>query len=315
MTIHFHIPGQPVGKGQPVVPVAEKWKHWTQEQIDFLRANYPALGLAETARLMGVSTTRIRHKASVLGLKQDPAGEFAKEWQRRAAESKIGKKRPAQADVIRSAILKKGLHLHSTETRLKAGAAISATFAKNGHPRGMAGKTHTQKTRARIAETSRQTWSAMTEDERASLTMKQLKAREAAGGLVQAKPHGSWKAGWREIDGQRCYFRSRWEANYARYLGFLRTTGNIAKWEHEPETFWFEAIKRGCRSYLPDFRVTENDGRVTYHEVKGWMDDRSVTKIKRMRIYHPSVKLIVIEKKGYEEIRKKLGACIQGWES
>ena len=59
------------------------------------------------------------------------------------------------------------------------------------------------------------------------------------------KPSASWKAGWREIGGQRIYARSRWEANYARYLEWLRANGSIAKWEHEPETFWFEGIKRG----------------------------------------------------------------------
>lgn len=124
----------------------------------------------------------------------------------------------------------------------------------------------------------------------------------------------TWKCGWREVGGQRCYFRSRWEANYARYLQFLLEKNQITKWEHEPETFWFEKIKRGCRSYLPDFRVTEPNGSIVYHEVKGWMDDRSKTKIKRMGIYHPTVRLIVIDAKPYKEIQKKLSSLLPGWE-
>lgn len=123
------------------------------------------------------------------------------------------------------------------------------------------------------------------------------------------KPSGreAWKAGWREIGGQRGYYRSAWEANYARYLEWLRDQGQIARWEHEAETFWFPKIKRGTRSYLPDFRVTENSGLYVYHEVKGWMTARSRTAIDRMRIYYPHVKLIVIDAKGYASVRRTVG--------
>ena len=65
------------------------------------------------------------------------------------------------------------------------------------------------------------------------------------------------------------YFRSAWEANYARYLNFLRKQGQIIDWRYEAATFPFTAIKRGCRSYTPDFEVLVSDGRVEYHEVKG----------------------------------------------
>ena len=91
--------------------------------------------------------------------------------------------------------------------------------------------------------------------------------------LISSAP--KWKSGWRTIGGQRGYYRSRWEANYARYLEWLRVRGDIKYWSHEKDTFWFEKIKRGVRSYLPDFRVTEINGDVVYHEVKGWMDRRT----------------------------------------
>lgn len=110
------------------------------------------------------------------------------------------------------------------------------------------------------------------------------------------------------------FFRSRWEANYARYLNFLIEQGKIAKWEFEPETFWFEAIRRGVRSYTPDFRITGNDGAVWFEEVKGWMDKKSATKLKRMKKYHPSVVILVIDEKAYKEIERKIGAAIKNWE-
>lgn len=125
----------------------------------------------------------------------------------------------------------------------------------------------------------------------------------------------NWKAGWREIGGKRKYYRSRWEANYARYLQFLLEKGQIKNWEHENKTFWFEGIKRGCVSYLPDFEVTENNGFRVYHEVKGWMDSKSKTKLNRMRIYHPTVPLVVIGRKTYNEIERKIAPLIPEWES
>lgn len=131
---------------------------------------------------------------------------------------------------------------------------------------------------------------------------------------IYNREKASWKAGWREIGGKRKYFRSRWEANYARYLEWLKNKGQIKDWHHEPKTFWFDGIKRGCMSYLPDFLVIEVSGKEVYHEVKGWMDDRSKTKIKRMAKYHPSVTLIVIESKGYNAIQKQMQSIIYGWE-
>jgi hypothetical protein len=194
-------------------------------------------------------------------------------------------------------------------------ASISARerIAKNGHPRGMLGKKHTEATKAVVSERSRQSWARMTEEQKSEMTLKMMKTKVERGNNVMPRI-ASWKAAWHEIGSKRCYYRSRWEANYARYLEWLRLRGEIADWEHEPETFWFEKIMRGCRSYLPDFRVTENNGQIVYHEVKGWMDDRSKTKIKRMGIYHPNVKLIVIDAKEYRKLQAQVSMLVPGWE-
>ena len=124
----------------------------------------------------------------------------------------------------------------------------------------------------------------------------------------------TWKAGWRVIGKVKKYYRSKWEANFARYLQFLKNKGQIKSWQHEPETFWFEKIKRGCRSYLPDFKVVENSGKVVYYEIKGWMDAKSKTKLKRMAKYYPDINLVLIQKKQYQELNFKLSRLISGWE-
>lgn len=111
------------------------------------------------------------------------------------------------------------------------------------------------------------------------------------------------------------YFRSGWEANFARYLNFLKKQRAIYKWEFEPDVFWFNAIKRGVRSYLPDFKVWDKSNSEPYYiEVKGYMDSKSKTKIKRMAKYYPHIRLEVVGKKEYLEIKNKLSNLIPHWE-
>ena len=111
------------------------------------------------------------------------------------------------------------------------------------------------------------------------------------------------------------YVRSSWEANYARYLQWLVGQGEIASWEYEPDTFEFEAIKRGTRFYTPDFKITNNDGTIEYHEIKGYMDDRSRVKLKRMAKYYPDVPLMVIGKDAYYAIMNDVRGFIPDLES
>jgi hypothetical protein len=112
------------------------------------------------------------------------------------------------------------------------------------------------------------------------------------------------KSGWYRIDGKKYYLRSSWEVNYARYLQWLKEQKKIKRWKYEPKTFWFENIKRGVRSYKPDFEVVNNDNKIEYYEVKGYMDSKSKTKIKRMKKYYPEVKLNVVQKDEYNTIKK-----------
>ena len=193
---------------------------------------------------------------------------------------------------------------------------MKAFFKENEHPRGALGMRHSPEAKERMSAAGIARWAALSEDERAAFTMKQMKAKIAAHGSLAGKnPRGSWKAAWREIGGKRKFYRSRWEANYARYLQWLLDRGEIAGWEHEPETFWFEAIKRGVRSYLPDFRVTETSGASALHEVKGWMCSRSRTTLKRMAKYHPQERVILIGRKEYHAIERKVSGLVPGWEA
>jgi hypothetical protein len=108
------------------------------------------------------------------------------------------------------------------------------------------------------------------------------------------------------------YVRSRWEANFARYLNFLVQVGDIVGWEYEPETFEFP-VSRGNRFYKPDFRVHETNGTTTYYEVKGYMDRDSRVKLARMARYYPDRRVVVVDARFMADIRS-IARLIEGWE-
>jgi len=116
--------------------------------------------------------------------------------------------------------------------------------------------------------------------------------------------YGHCKRGKYDVNGTEIFFRSEWEYKYAMYLDFLKRKKQIVCWEYEPCTFFFEAIKQGTRSYLPDFRITNNDKSQEYHEIKGYMDSKSKTKLNRMKKYYPCEKVILIDGPAYKSIMR-----------
>jgi hypothetical protein len=188
---------------------------------------------------------------------------------------------------------------------------------KKGHPKGMKGKRHTDEIKKASSVRSVKMWedksSYVNSDEyrqklsdRASKESN-LRLSENASSIYSRVKHGTIVIGGREI-----FVRSSWEANIAAYFEFLKQNKQIKEWEYEPTTFWFDKIKRGVRSYKPDFLITNNDESQYYEEVKGWMDDKSKTKLNRMRIYYPNIDIRVLGKDRYAAISKNKG-FIKGW--
>jgi Mn-dependent DtxR family transcriptional regulator len=318
------------------------WR-WTAEADEILRSLHGSMSITEAAEVMGVSRGSVRARVTRLALRKRNDNWSASENQALreayAGDKKRGELRlddlARQMGRSKTSICKKARELGLTDiarmglrkpkadkrkfkTEEERSRARSERLLRRHQerPHPMLGKKHSSEVREKISKKSRAAWASKTETERAGWTDRMLKSRLASQGtLAPHRPHASWKAGWREIGGKRNYYRSRWEANYARYLEWLKQRGEIKDWEHAPETFWFEAIKRGVRSYLPDFRVWENDGTSCLHEVKGWMDARSKTTLKRMAKYHPQERITVIQERAYNEIARKVGPMIEGWES
>lgn len=185
------------------------------------------------------------------------------------------------------------------------------------HPRGFAGGAHGEEARAKISAKSLSAWQQAKETGTGLMSPERLQAvSDRMSALAASRPaenaYSRTKSGFRDDIG--IFVRSAWEANYARYLNWLQARGEIERWEYEPETFWFEKIKRGVRSYKPDFRIYES-GSTYYVEVKGWMDPKSATKLRRMAKYHPGTEVRLVDEAQYKAIARAVSRLIPNWES
>lgn len=107
------------------------------------------------------------------------------------------------------------------------------------------------------------------------------------------------------------YMRSEWEANWARWLAWMQSTGNVLGWAYEPDSFALTIDGKRVR-YVPDFKVEWN-GKTEYHEVKGLMDKRSAQKICAMRRQHPQVRLVVVNERVYKGLARRFEQIVPNW--
>jgi len=306
-------------------------RKWTNQEIELVKLNYEAMTYADLGIILERTENAVRGLCHRLGLRKRESDWTIDEIDRLMAYyeshgsdgvdlAKLEEMFPGR---IKSNICRKARQLgltdpHRSKTRehsLKM-ALISREWHKNNeHPRGMAGKKHSHETKQLISQKSREMWA----DSECILNSDEYRQRVSdrmsllhAGGKVRNR-YSKGAMGKREDLGG-LFVRSSWEANYARYLNWLIGVGEIERWEYESITFWFEEIKRGTRSYTPDFTVHLHDGSVEYHEVKGWMDQKSKTKLKRMAKYYPNVKIILVDKDVYYAIKRDVQGFIPNWE-
>jgi hypothetical protein len=141
--------------------------------------------------------------------------------------------------------------------------------------------------------------------------------------LAGEKMYSRAKRG-RRSDLGNIFFRSSWEANYARVLNI-----EGKKWLYEPEQFVVKDVDSGVSIiYVPDFFLVDEK---IYVEVKGWLDNDSKRKIKYFKNTFPDKKLLmVIDAKNkkvvswlkdnnidyidYNELKKKYIEVLVEWE-
>lgn len=272
--------------------------HFSADELEYIRLNYNRTNLRDIAKVLGREKNyqNVCRAAKRMGL-TDQRG--------------LKVEHPSPAELKRSAKYKT-----DEERKIATGKATKERHEKNGHPRGMLGKTHTEEVRNGQRDRLRKVW----DNPNSSLNSQQhrdMHSNRMSIAMAKRLKDDPDSIRSRGNGGKRkdlgIYVRSSWEANYARYLNWLVEKGNILKWEYEVDTYWFESIKRGVRSYTPDFKVWNTEKDYVYHEVKGYMDQKSQTKLKRMAKYYPKEKVIVIAKDEYKEI-KKWSRLISNWE-
>ena len=319
---------------------------WLPAEDALLRANYDEMTRPQLAALLGRTESMVRSRCGTLGLNSkgsrawtdadiarlisvyaEAKGEpvdlqtLALDFGRSHAGVALKASKLGLGDYCRHKVPgggKSHLPRFATDAELRAhrSAITKAWQAERGHPRGMLGKKHTPETLATMSAAGKRAWSdplsRHNSPEASQRRSDNMVARIAAG---QMRNGYNRSAGGRRSDLDDRYFRSSWEANYARYLNLLVSRREISSWEYEPRTFVFEKIRRGTRAYTPDFRVSFANGRHEWHEVKGWMDPKSKTRLARMTKYYPDEKVIVVGEGWFRQaVRGGLAALLPGWE-
>lgn len=121
--------------------------------------------------------------------------------------------------------------------------------------------------------------------------------------LLQENPsliYSNANGGKRE-DLNNLYFRSNWEANYARILNDLKID-----WEYEKHSF---LLSNGTH-YTPDFKISDNK----FVELKGWFDNDSKLKIELFIREYPQYELDLIDEEKYRTLRNLFKHKISNWE-
>jgi hypothetical protein len=311
-------------------------RSWTPEEDHLLRALYFSCTRKEIAALLRRTNTSIRQRCYVLKLNQkhpavtDDERAIIRAWYTERDDcptdefgldelaQQLGRTKQFVARVAgKMGLTKMGRHVSATRKK-KMGVIVKQWQAEHGHPRGMLGRRHTDEFKRQASVRIRNR--VFTPEQTQARIEKMMATKIAKYG--SGNPHWAGRADnaySRTRSGKRAdldnkFFRSSWEANYARYLNWLISVGEVTSWEFECRTFLFEGQTRGVISYTPDFRVVMPDGSVQWHEVKGWMDDKSKSRLKKMAKFYPDETVVLIDSKVYHGIAKSVSRMIPNWE-
>lgn len=189
------------------------------------------------------------------------------------------------------------------QTRLKLSEAKKEWLKTHEHPRGYLGHKHSKETLKKMSLAISNAWkdpnSVFNTDDFRQKQSDNLHLRKINGEIDAFSIRGKFPT----IIGDSYYvFKSSWEKTIAEQLQTLKNQQVIQKWEYESKHFIFHDIKRGIRSYCPDFEVTLADGNKMYIEVKGWKMDSSMKRISMFIERYPNVKFYLLDSDEYQRI-------------
>jgi hypothetical protein len=188
-------------------------------------------------------------------------------------------------------------------------------WANKPHPKGMLGKTHSPEVVLNMSKRVKELWGNPNSKFNSPSHRESLSNRMSnfqTSNPNKSNNYSRTKKGWFVKGDKKIAMRSSWELNYAHFLNKMVLDKKIKSWEYEAKSFKFPELVFGCRTYTPDFLVINNDDKIIYHEVKGWMDKKSILKLKLMKKHFPEVKLKIIDELKYKKIEKNKNA-IPNW--
>ena len=180
---------------------------------------------------------------------------------------------------------------HTNKVRKNISKAVTKRNKENHH---MYGKKHTEQTKRRMRA------SAQKRSVRPTHAIK-MKEKWANGDYDDVNFKNFGIAGYRDDLGH--LVRSKWEANYCRYLKYKGI-----RYEYEPQRF--KCGKLG--SYTPDIWLIDNGILI---EIKGWTRFDGVQKQKRNYIRNNyGIILELVSFDAYKRLDKKYRHIIKNWE-
>lgn len=194
---------------------------------------------------------------------------------------------------------------------------IANRIKEKGHPKGYLGHKHSDDSRLKLSLKCKNNW----KDPKSTFNKEEFRQKKSDNqsrimrDKIKNTPHKLYSrgiSGYVTISDKTFYSKSSWEKNIAFYLQNLKEKGEIKDWHYEADVFVFSQIKRGVRSFCPDFKIIKNDDSFYYIEVKGYFDKKSILKIERMNAFFPQIKLEVIDKNKYDVISLEKEKII-GW--
>jgi endogenous inhibitor of DNA gyrase (YacG/DUF329 family) len=99
------------------------------------------------------------------------------------------------------------------------------------------------------------------------------------------------------------FFRSTWEANFARICNLYGT-----KWEYEPKKFWLPELEA---YYYPDFYLPEIN---IYIEITGWENNLKKLKLESFAKNYPNISIIHIIGEIWYKYFRPYSLLLKEWE-
>ena len=110
---------------------------------------------------------------------------------------------------------------------------------------------------------------------------------------------------------------SNYEYNYAQYLDYLLRHKKIKYWFRNttrlPLSRKIVCRGRVLKTYTPDFWIITNKDKLELHEVKGWMNDRSIKIINQLKKDYKDIKTVIIDKREMLKLQNKYKSVLKDW--